>query len=927
MTKLRNLLVLLIAIPMASALAQYVEVAASGGGRYECRVDGVPVSAHTSEYKASEKAANLKLANPESTVVCEINRSLIATLTAAGKALVAEANADVLVGGVDEYPSGNPGNPLINETFDTTPLANDQQPYYDDGTAFDQAAMPETGSNALRYQWTEGDVGTNGLLELRSIFYNGSGVELVSDLSVTFDFASTTNFDDINPGASSLVHLVYLRTNLDDLWGDNTTIYVEPDGDGCFWMDLNKSDEPVTWETVHDTACVDVYDGSVHSIDLRIKKNTFGNADGIIVLKVDDTTVIDRDDIEIFIYEDQFFTKVGVGPYIVGGSNSATGPVAVYIDNLVVRSLESGSVSEPATSVFQFESPTYSTIEGNGTVTATVTRTGSTSGTASVDVDSSNGTATAGSDYTAVNSTLSFADSEASKAVVVTIADDDSTVEGAETFTLALSSPSGSNTLGAQDTATVTINDPATSDTWLDDVGLEWSDGIEPGDPSVDYSTGGNRAYWFDADASDSNTDCTYAAPCNGNRFEEVFGYWSGGSYIKGTLNGGDHVYLKGTFTPSNSERIITFRNSQGGTADDPTLIRSWLGTARATFDGEHSSGVGMSLGVNSTGEAAFEVRNIYFRRSVGAPLTFEAASDIHVHSIEIEDTISTNYASGAANYGAITFNMNYSNTVQSVLLHNSVFTNNNDDENGDLAPSANRNNVGSINLMTTNSYASNREGSKFTAYLNVVDDGVHAFRNKHSGNVDMEIYKNKVSNHITFCFCRFMGDQYLHHNLSIDNGSFIQANYENAVPSQSTAHRVESNTIVGSGGLILTANQKDLVSNSHTVSIDINNNLFTRSTSSRVLQFGLYGSDGAYNLSSIDSDYNYYYLPNQDESDNFMVRDTTNYNFTNAMTNIGDTGSDFQADPDFDTDYTLQEGSDALTASESGGEVGAFAP
>src|SRR5207249_2799445 len=51
----------------------------------------------------------------------------------------------------------------------------------------------------------------------------------------------------------------------------------------------------------------------------------------------------------------------------------------------------------------QFSSATYSVGEGGGGAVITITRTGGTAGTTSVQFATSNGTATAGSDYTAVS--------------------------------------------------------------------------------------------------------------------------------------------------------------------------------------------------------------------------------------------------------------------------------------------------------------------------------------------------------------------------------------------------------------------------------------------------------------------------------------------------------------------------------------------
>src|SRR5205085_10369288 len=93
-------------------------------------------------------------------------------------------------------------------------------------------------------------------------------------------------------------------------------------------------------------------------------------------------------------------------------------------------------------------------------LTLAVTKTGSTGVSATVHYATINGTATAGSDYTATSRDLTFLPNETSKDIVVQITDD-TVYEGNEVLNAALSSP-GSATLGSPATATVTIveNEP-----------------------------------------------------------------------------------------------------------------------------------------------------------------------------------------------------------------------------------------------------------------------------------------------------------------------------------------------------------------------------------------------------------------------------------------------------------------------------------
>ena len=78
----------------------------------------------------------------------------------------------------------------------------------------------------------------------------------------------------------------------------------------------------------------------------------------------------------------------------------------------------------------QFSGATYNASETNAMVTIIVTRTGGSDGAVTVAYATSNGTATAGSDYTATSGTLSFATGETSKTFNVTVLNDTSHLVG-----------------------------------------------------------------------------------------------------------------------------------------------------------------------------------------------------------------------------------------------------------------------------------------------------------------------------------------------------------------------------------------------------------------------------------------------------------------------------------------------------------------
>jgi hypothetical protein len=118
-------------------------------------------------------------------------------------------------------------------------------------------------------------------------------------------------------------------------------------------------------------------------------------------------------------------------------------------------------VGSSLTGVVQFASSTYSVAESGVTANIMVTRTNGNSGTITVDYATMNGTATAGSDYTAVSGMLTFADGETNKTITVPIFND-SSIEPTETVNLTLTNPTGGATLGSPSNAVLSIIDDDT---------------------------------------------------------------------------------------------------------------------------------------------------------------------------------------------------------------------------------------------------------------------------------------------------------------------------------------------------------------------------------------------------------------------------------------------------------------------------------
>ena len=161
-------------------------------------------------------------------------------------------------------------------------------------------------------------------------------------------------------------------------------------------------------------------------------------ADITTITPVDDSIVEGREAVQL--------TLVGAAAYNLGVAGTETATVAIADNDIVV----------PGT--FDFSSDTYSVNENGTTQTIAVTRTGGTNVPASVSYGTSDGSATAGSDYTSTSGTLNFLSGETSKTFTIPITDD-TLLEGNETVNLSLTNATNGASLGTQNTAILTVID------------------------------------------------------------------------------------------------------------------------------------------------------------------------------------------------------------------------------------------------------------------------------------------------------------------------------------------------------------------------------------------------------------------------------------------------------------------------------------
>lgn len=132
------------------------------------------------------------------------------------------------------------------------------------------------------------------------------------------------------------------------------------------------------------------------------------------------------------------------------------------IDNETSASLSSGASTSSSSSTnpngtLSLSAATYGVLENVGTLTVTVSRTGGSTGAVGITYGTTNGSAVSGAEYSTANGTLSFAAGETSKTFTIAIADDIA-VDGAKSFTISLTNPTGSPSLGTT-SALATIYD------------------------------------------------------------------------------------------------------------------------------------------------------------------------------------------------------------------------------------------------------------------------------------------------------------------------------------------------------------------------------------------------------------------------------------------------------------------------------------
>jgi len=164
----------------------------------------------------------------------------------------------------------------------------------------------------------------------------------------------------------------------------------------------------------------------------------------------------------------------------------------------------------------RFSTSAYTVAENGANAVVAVQRLNGTAGSVSVSFATSNGTATSGVDYTATAGTLSFADGESAKPILIPIIDN-SVTNPVRTFNIALSNPNGGATLASPSSATVTIQDNEIPTLSVDDISVpEGNSGMRVANFTITLSgplnTGTTVFYRFEAGSARLGADYSASA-------------------------------------------------------------------------------------------------------------------------------------------------------------------------------------------------------------------------------------------------------------------------------------------------------------------------------------------------------------------------------------------------------------------------------
>lgn len=180
--------------------------------------------------------------------------------------------------------------------------------------------------------------------------------------------------------------------------------------------------------------------------DYTAASGTLNWDDGDGASKTFDVQILDDNEDE----SDETFNLMLMNPG--GGASLGTSAGTITIG-------DDDDPSTPQPGRIRFATSLFEAIEGDGMVTINVTRSNGSDGAVGVTYATGDGSAEAGSDYSATSGMLSWADGDSSPKFFMIPLTDDMEAENDETINVMLSAPTGGATLASPSSATVNVKD------------------------------------------------------------------------------------------------------------------------------------------------------------------------------------------------------------------------------------------------------------------------------------------------------------------------------------------------------------------------------------------------------------------------------------------------------------------------------------
>jgi hypothetical protein len=332
--------------------------------------------------------------------------------------------------------------------------------------------------------------------------------------------------------------------------------------------------------------------------------------------------------------------------------NTGSGGALTDNKNIAITVADGGTL--------QFSAPTFSVNEDGGNATITVTRSGGSAGTATINYATSNGTATAGPDYAATSGTLTFASGETTKTFTVPVTND-SIDEPDETVNLTLSSPGGSGAVGTPSSAVLTIVDTTPAPTLsINDVSvIEGNSGVSSATFTVTLSA-----------ASGNTVTASYATA------------------DQTALAGSDYLAASGTVTFSPGEVTKTIAVTVNGDTineNNETFLVNLSSPVNATFI--KAQGVG-TITNDDTSTVQFSASNFNANESGGnVTITVTRTGSLTAASVDYATSeagatstcdVNTGFASSTCDYitarGTLDFAVGEASKTITILLNNDLY-------------------------------------------------------------------------------------------------------------------------------------------------------------------------------------------------------------------------------------------------------------